>query len=229
MKPIRLVSFPAALALLACLAPGARGQTVVLDHGTFRLSIAGREVGRDSFDIRRTGSGDEARVFAQGWVELEGRQLTTILETSGAHAFTAYQATISGAERAEIRARLNGPRLEMTVVSPAGERTRELRARDGAVLLEQNVPHHYYFVGALAREGASLPVMVPRVDDQAVAAVQSIVRESVTVAGRQLDARRLGLSSGGVETRMWIDAEGRVLRVEIPSTGFLAERLAPPQ
>jgi hypothetical protein len=229
MKPIRIRPVPIALALLACLAPASRGQTVVIDQGTFRLSMAGREIGLDSFDIRRSGSGDEARIFAQGWTELDGRRLSSIVEVSGAHSFTAYQATFTGTESAEIRARVNGTRLEVTVVSPVGEQTREFRARDGAVLIEEHVPHHYYFVGVLARPGSALPVIVPRVNDQAVAQIQSAVDESVTVGGQRIEATRLALSIGGVEHRLWIDAQGRVLRLEIPSTGFLAERLGPPR
>lgn len=220
------------LSLVLLLVPAAgapvAAQTVVVDQGAFRLSVAGREVGRDSFDIRRSGSGEDARIFAQGWSELDGRSLTSILETDGAHVLAAYQVTVGGAESAEIRARVSGSRLEMTVLSAAGERTRELRARDGLVLLEEGLPHQHYFLGALAAAGSSLPVVVPRTNTQTEVQVQGMVSDPVTVGGQRLEARRLDLSVGGVERRVWIDGEGRVLRVETPSTGFVAERLRPP-
>jgi hypothetical protein len=50
----------------------------------------------------------------------------------------------------------------------------------------------------------------------------------LTLAGRATEAVQLSLLLGGVERRVWIDRAGKVLRVEIPSTGLIAERLRPP-
>jgi hypothetical protein len=231
MNAIRKVRFSAAalgLAAAAALAPGASAQSVLIDQGTFRLSLAGREIGRDSFNIQRTGAGEDARIFVRGWVDVDRRRIESVVETTAGYGLTLYQAKITGAETADVMASVAGRRLETTVRSPAGEQIREARAREGAVVLEENVPHHYFFVGVLAREGGTLPVIVPRADPQASVEVQSIRSESVSVGGQQIDARRLTLSVGGVERRVWVDAQGRVLRVEIPSTGFLAERLRAP-
>jgi hypothetical protein len=211
----------------ACTAHSVSAQTV-LDQGTFRLTMAGREVGRDSFNILRHGSGDDARILAQGWVDLDQRRISSIVETTGGYGLTRYQATVSGSGSADtIKVQVSGRRLELTVRSPAGERMREARAPQGGVLLEENVPHQYYFVGVLAREGASIPVIAPGGDAGGIQ-VQSLTRETVTIGGQPVDATRLGLSADGVERRLWIDAQGRVLRLEIPSTGFLAERLRAP-
>jgi hypothetical protein len=211
----------------ASLAPGVGAQTVI-DQGTFRLTLSGREVGRDSFNILRHGSGDDARILAQGWVDLDQRRIVSIVETTGGYGLTRYQATVSGGGSADtIKVQVSGRRLELTVRSPAGERMREARAPAGGVLLEENVPHQYYFVGVLAREGASIPVIAPAGDAGGLQ-VQSLTRETVTIGGQPVEATRLGLSADGVERRLWIDAQGRVLRLEIPSTGFLAERLRAP-
>ena len=218
---------PALALAVICLARSASAQTVI-DQGTFRLSVAGRDVGRDSFNILRSGSGDDARILAQGWVDLEQRRINSIVETTAGYGLTRYQATVSGAGIADtIKVQVSGRRLELTVRSPAGERMREARAPAGAVLLEENVVHQYYFVGVLAREGASIPVIAPGGDTGGLE-VQALTRETVTIGGQQVEATRLGLSANGVERRLWIDAQGRVLRLEIPSTGFLAERLRAP-
>ena len=214
------------LVAAALLASAASAQTTLIDRGAFRLSVAGREIGRDSFQIGRAGA--DGRVVAQGWVELEDRRLVTVLETSAAHTLLSYQATVSGGEAARYGATVSARRLYLTTVSPAGEQTREARYREGAVVLEQSVAHHYYFAGKLAREGAVLPVIVPRPLEQPGFDVGPTVSERVRVGGQEVDARRLSLSARGEERRVWLDAQGRVLRVEIPSTGFLAERLRPP-
>jgi len=215
------------LAALLSVSGRAAAQGEVLDAGTFRLLLQGREVGTDSFTIRRTGNGGEARIFAQGESSFQGRRLSTIVETDAHFGFTQYQARISGSETALIDAR-RAQRLEVSVRSAAGERTRELRLREGAVVVEENVPHLYYFIGQLDRVGAVIPVISPQGNDQAQMSVLAISSETVSVGGRSLDARMLRLSLDGVERRVWVDAQGRVLRVEVPSTGYVAERLRPP-
>jgi hypothetical protein len=231
MKPtVRSRIAPALLALVAALGSvcPASAQTVLIDAGSFRLSVGGREVGRDSFNIRRTVVGAETRILAQGWVDVDQRRINSLLETNSGYGLTRYQSTVSGSESAAFSATVNGRRMETAVRSPAGEQAREARAREGAVLLEENVAHHYFFLGALAKEGGRLPVIVPRADEQAEFDVGAITPERLTVGGREIDARRLQISSNGIERLIWVDAEGRLLRVEIPSTGFLAERLKAP-
>jgi hypothetical protein len=231
MKPtVRRRIAPALLALAAALgsARAASAQSVLIDAGSFRLSVGGREVGRDSFNIRRTGAGAETRILAQGWVDVNSRRINSLLETNAAYGFTRYQATVSGSESAEFSASINGRRMEVAVRTPAGEQAREARAREGAVLLEENVAHHYFFLGALAKEGSRLPVIVPRAEEQADFEIGAITSERLTVGGQQIDAKRLQITSNGLERLIWVDAQGRVLRVEIPSTGFLAERLKAP-
>jgi len=215
------------LAALLSVSGRAAAQGEVLDAGTFRLLLQGREVGSDSFTIRRTGTGGDARIFAQGETSFQDRRLSTIVETDANFGFTQYQARISGSETALIDAR-RAQRLEVSVRSAAGERTRELRLREGAVVVEEHVPHLYYFIGQLDRVGAVIPVIAPQGNDQAQMSVLGVSSETVSVGGRSLDARVLRLSLDGVERRVWVDARGRVLRVEIPSTGYVAERLRPP-
>jgi hypothetical protein len=231
MKPIPGKRIAAALLALASALASARGtsaQTVLIDAGSFRLSVAGREMGRDSFSIRRTGAGEETRILAQGWIDVNSRKISSMLETNGAYGLIRYQATVSGSEDARFQATVTGRRMEMAVRSQAGEQTREARAREGAVVLEENVAHHYFFLGALAREGARLPVIVPRVDEQADIQVGTITTERLAVGGQEVDAKRVQLTANGIERLIWVDAQGRLLRVEIPSTGFLAERLRAP-
>jgi hypothetical protein len=225
LQPHRTLPLLLAVAWTLGCARWAYAQTVLIDAGSFRLSVGGREVGRDSFNIRRTGAGTETRILAQGWIDVDQRRISSLLETTGGFGLTRYQANVTGAESSEFHATVNGRRLLLGARSSAGEQAREARAREGAVLLEENVAHHYFFLGALAREGGRLPVIVPRVDEQADFVVGSITPERVTVGGQEIAARRVQVMAEGRERLVWVDAEGRVLRVEIPSTGFLAERL----
>lgn len=234
MNRFRLLSgfLPAVgLAAVSWPATEAVAQSALLDEGAFGLTVQGQEAGRETFSIRRTGSGADARILASGQVAFGGRRVDpVILETTASFQFLRYQARISGDQAAEVQV-TGGQRLEVRVVSAAGERARELRVREGAVLLEEDVAFLHYFLGTLDQQGAVLPVIIPRGNnDQARLEVLSVARESVAVGGQQVAARLLRLSLDGVERRVWVEdrVERRLLRVEIPSTGYVAERLRPP-
>src|SRR5688572_12516627 len=127
MNAIRKARFSAAalgLAAVAALARGASAQSVLIDQGTFRLSLAGREIGRDSFNIQRSGVGEDARIFVRGWVEVDRRRIESVVETTAGYGLALYQAKITGAETADVMASVTGRRLETTVRSPAGEQIR---------------------------------------------------------------------------------------------------------
>jgi hypothetical protein len=211
----------------------AAGQSVLIDRGTFRLTRDGQEVGFDSFSVLRTGTGETSKILVDGDVLLDGRRIKSIVETSGQYGFLAYQANISGQETAKVTVEPRGRRLEVRVQSASGEQARELRAREGAVVMEEGVSHHYYFLGALyaagsVREGAVLPVILARGDDQALLELLTAESTSLTVGGRSIEGWQLSLTMGGVARKLWIDRSGKVLRVEIPTTGLVAERLRPP-
>jgi hypothetical protein len=215
------------------VASGAAGQSVLIDRGTFRLTRGGQEVGQDSFSVLKTGTGATSKILVDGDVLLDGKRIKSIVETSGEHGFLGYQANISGQETAKVTVEPRGRRLEVRVQSASGEQARELRAREGAVVMEEGVAHHYFFLGAMyaagtVREGAVLPVILARGNDQALLELSTATSASVMVGGRSIEGWQLSLTMGGVERRVWIDRSGKVLRVEVPSTGLVAERLRPP-
>ena len=79
----------------------------VVDEGTFILRENGREVGREVFAIRRSGTGPGAVVVAQGRVDLgESDDLVTQLEVSGEGFRPAtYAVQVEGTEPQRIAGR----------------------------------------------------------------------------------------------------------------------------
>ena len=122
-----------------------------------------------------------------------------------------------------------GNRFVALIRTTAGEQEREFRAREGAVLLEENVAHQYYFAVSLADEpGEGVPVVDPRGSDQPRLEVVSASAEALRVGAQTVEARHIRMTLSGVERSVWVDRDGRVLRVEVPSTGYRAERTEPP-
>jgi len=225
--------FGATSALLLALASSPVGaQTTVVDEGTFVLRENGREVGREVFAIRRSGTGPGAVVIAQGRVDLgEADDLVTSLEVSGEGFRPAtYAVQVEGAEPQRIAGRVAGGRFSARIISPAGEMMREYLAGEGAVIVDEGVAHQYYFIAQqLGESSFTVPLIIPRQSRQVSASVSVGAAESLTIGGQQIAARRLEVRPTGLPDRtVWVDAQGRVLRLEIPDRGMSAERVAVP-
>jgi len=220
---------PALLLVLALLvtASSATAQNVVVDEGTFRILRDGRAIGTETFAIRRVGQGTEARVIANADIELElaedTERIKPLLQAGSDLSLSAYQLEVSGREPLEIAVTSSDRRLLARTRSPAGEQEREFRATPGGVLLEQGVAHQYWFLSQL-EEGTAVTVLVPRASAQDRIEVRSVHPETVTVAGAQVLARHVTFATNRAVHEVWYDADGRVLRVRVPETGFAAER-----
>ena len=210
----------------------ASAQTLVLDEGQFTLRTNGREVGREVFAIRQTGTGPAAVVIAQGRVELtDADNLQTSLETSGpALRPAAYQISVEGDEPQKIAGRIAGGRFSARIVSPAGEMMREYLAGDGAVIVDDGVAHQLFFLARrLDQAPFSVPIIIPRRSRQLSASVSAATQDAVTIAGQRVNARRFTVEPASGDTRrVWVDDEGRVLRVEVPARDLVAERTSVP-
>ena len=107
---------------------------------------------------------------------------------------------------------------------------REYLVSDGALLLDDGVAHHYYFVAQRFASGnTSTPIVVPRESKQMQARIASAGEESITAGGQTVRARKLTVTAGSGDTRhVWVDAQNRVLKVEVPAKNYVAVRTALP-
>jgi hypothetical protein len=96
------------------------------------------------------------------------------------------------------------------------------------VILEPGLLHQLFFLPLGARNG-SLQVLEP-----GAAHVSNVVLtlkglDNIRVGGKPLTATRYSLAGLAAETDFWIDAQGRLLRVDVPSQGLSATREEPPR
>ncbi|HSJ14987.1 MAG TPA: hypothetical protein VK939_11260 [Longimicrobiales bacterium] len=223
------------LAASATLAGSARAQTQTLDEGTFRILIEGAEVGMETFAIRQNGVGADAVVIAHGRIVLDagrgGQEVQANVQLAGGSLRPAlYDVEVRGGDAQRINARVSGSRVSARISSPAGENMREYLVSEGAVLVDEGVAHHYFFLLRRAPEGGSVPVVVPRISRQVSTRVERGAAEETTVAGARLAATRYHVQPAGSvpEAHVWADAEGRILRVEVPGKNYVAVRTARP-
>lgn len=221
------------LLLLVLAAPlGAQG--TVVDQGTFRVTVGGQTAGTEEFVIRQSGSGTGSDVTATGRVEvtLPGGtlQLVPRLRARGLDASpVSYQVDVGGDSPRRILGQVGAGRFSARIVSTSGEQLREYVASDRALILDDAVAHHYYFLAQRQRSGA-VPVIVPRENRQVVAVVSSLGEERVDVGGTAASLFHLVVQvPGSSERHVWVDALSRVIRVRIPATGYEATRTELPR
>lgn len=231
-RKFRFATLPlCGIALLTAAAPGlAQAGT---DEGEFKISVAGRQAGEEQFTIREAGSGSGAETIATGKVRLllpSGTiELTPRLRASGIGADpVAYEVAVEGTSPRKIVGTIGGGRFSAKIVSPSGEQLREYVASSGALVLDDGVAHHYYFLARRLREG-TVPVIIPRENRQVMATVRNAGEEQIRIGGAAVSSYHLVVQpQGGDERHVWVDVLNRVLKVEIPAREYLAVRTALP-
>jgi hypothetical protein len=230
---MRLGTMVMTAVLAAATALPAAAQTVRIDEGTFRILVGGREVGSETFAIRQNGTGADAVIIAQGRVTLEqngASEVVASVQLAGAGLRpVAYDLELRGGDARRIHGSVTGRRASARIAA-GSETFREYLVTEGAVVLDDGVAHHYYFVAQRAAAGAAtVPIMVPRESRQVQATIVMDAEESVSAGGTTTRARRMTVQPDGGDVRhVWIDDQGRVLRVEVPARNLVAVRTALP-
>jgi hypothetical protein len=210
---------------LATAAQGVR----VLDKGTFTITINGVRAGREDFTISSTPGGDGAEFLSHARVSMGDRRLNPKLMTDSAGRPSRYEIDVraSGGGERWMGSIVRG-RVAAKMETVSGIKEREYLAADGALLLDDEVYHQYYFV-ALRADRVTVPVVIPRRNVQLILRASPPAADKVTIGQVTLEARRVVLTEpGGVTREVWTDATGRLLKVSIPSKGIVALRDDPP-
>lgn len=217
-----------ALLVVGAAAP-ALAQGVVVDQGQFAIRVDGQAVGTEDFVIRRASLGLNAAFFANGVVRLttpdatsEVRPLLRADPPDG--QAESYQVQVTGDGAMELRLAKSGRRYVATIRSAIGAEDREFQARPDTRVLDLDVAHHHYFLRDL-RVDRTAPVLEPRSRGQYTLTATGRVDVELRMGPNVVQARRVEfVADGDADRTVWYDRQGRVLRVEIPSLSYVAER-----
>ena len=242
-----LWTFDSMFLVLACglnvggstlLAAEAGAQAVDVDEGTFIVEVGGRAVGTETFRIRRSGFGDNARTIAQGTLDIveDGSRQTiqSLLGAIGGGMFLdAYQVKVSPPSELSIRLERRGSRMISETSSRSGVEEREYRRalpQTPTVVLDRFFAHHYFFIARYQTPSEfHLSAILPRPGGQSNGTLRMAEVETLTLGGQTtIQAQRLELRIDGFVHDIWLDAQNRVLRVQIPSLDYVAVRQDPP-
>jgi hypothetical protein len=110
------------------------------------------------------------------------------------------------------------------IFSERGQAAKEFVVSVGAMVLDDDVFNQYYFVAKRAGEG-SIPVIIPQRNAQSTVTVARAGTERIDIGNAQVEAQKLSVTeASGPARELWVDSQGRVLKVAIPSRGIVAVR-----
>lgn len=216
---------------LAVAATNLQGQAVrTEDKGSFTITINGTRAGREEFTISSTPVPSGTEFVSHAAVSYGDRRLRPRLRSDSAGRPSLYEIDVRGTSGATERwmGGIVRGRVTAKMETARGTSEREYVVAEGALLLDDEVYHQYYFVLQRASKG-SVPIVIPRRNAQMTLTVGAGSAEKVTVGGVELAAMHHVLTEPAGTTReVWVDATGRVLKVTIPSKGIVVLRDDPP-
>jgi hypothetical protein len=226
---IRRASIPVlALAAATLASPRVAAQVVPVDDGVFVLYRNDTVLGEERVTLHRMGLGQDARFIGQSEVRLgDGTEMRPRLEAALDMRPTTYQNKFTGPETGEVMLSRAGRRLVARVQTASGEAQREFRATGTTLILEPEVVLLYYFLRPwVDSPGAELTVLDPRAGAQQRFTLSAQGSEELRIGRFTVMTTRIRLQAGSDLRDIWFDDEGRVIRVQVPATGFRAERQA---
>jgi hypothetical protein len=219
---LRLVGSALSL-MLSGLAPSmlpAQGR--IIDEGTF--SVMRRGVAQtENFRIARVENG---LIKATAQVVAGTQRVTSILTVDSVGTPLAYDVSVTegGAKSVSVKALAGGARFVAKTNDQHGDESmREYPIVAGqSVLIETGLLHQLYF--AAQHKPGSIQVIDPRGGRVTPSTLSAMGMEPIDAGGKSVTGTHYSLVSAGVRRDFWVDSQGRLLRVEIPSDQLVAAR-----
>lgn len=223
MRPLLLI---AALALPTTRAP----LSDLVDEGSFVLYLDGKRVGREQFSIRRSPAAAGV-IVARSTITFDGRRIESMVrtDTAGQPLEFSVEDFQDGRLESRVTGGLVGTRFVQRTSVGSAQTEKELRLAPGTVMADRESVYQYYFV-TRARSDARIQLLFPRrLQRDSVSITVRSENQDVELGNGKVVARHLIVTdAAGIATDVWLDAQGRVLRVAVQSRGFVAVRDAPP-
>jgi hypothetical protein len=204
----------------------ADAQRRTVDQGSFTITRNNQRIGREDFSIVEDASAGQSSFLAQATVEYRDRglRLQPALTANAAGASTQYEIAVRGGPIQKWSGTIDRNRVSAFVATDRGQSAKEFVVSVGALVLDDDVFHQYYFVAKRAGAGP-VQVIVPQRNTQTTVTVTTQGTERIELGMSQTDAQKLVISESSGGTReVWVDTQGRVLKVAIPSRGIVATR-----
>ena len=205
-------------------------QTTPVDQGTFTITRAGAPYGTEAFLIIRQPGANGAAYTLSATRSLEGRTIRSSLKTDSLGGPITYMRQEIGASPGTLTASGNNAGRLTVNVGEGGERSsKDYLLSSGTLLLEEDLVHQLYFV-CLDGRPRSIAYVSPDSRTASTGALTAVGEEEVELGTRaRVAARHFAFGSGAARRDIWIDSNGRLLRISIPGRQIEAVRSEPPR
>ena len=198
----------------------------VKDRGVFVLSLAGKQIGTETFEVRSSKGQIEAEAKVELRVEQGGK--TAEFKTSAKLVLTpdlqaqTYQWSQKGAQSSQLEMDLRGASTSIRYKTISGENdTREFQLPRDVIILDNNVIHHYQLALARFRQaGGGKQAFSAFIPQQALPGnliVEEKEKAETDVGGRQEKLRHLVVTTDNAQIDLWADDHDRLQKISIPA------------
>ena len=197
-----------------------RSDTLEVARESFRLTLGRLSRGETGWSLATTIRYDRARPVIV---------LAPILEVNGDTMPVTLQYDVADPRQpSRVLGQLGRGRFTVRYVTRETERAREFPTGNRTVVLDDSVFALYLFAGWVATSASTeLTAILPRSLRRETVHVQDHGVTSTTLNRNPAQLRHITVTrEGGEAVHLWLDAAGRLMRVEIPSQRLTAERLA---
>lgn len=203
------------------------------DRGVFIVSLAGKRIGSESFEISAAADHLEAKAKIEMRVEQEGK--TFEFKTSPKLALNAalqpltYAWSQKGAQTSQLEIDFQTSPAKTRYKTVTGEEDqRDFELSKDVVILDDNVFHHYQLiVYRYLRAGGgkqTYPAFVPQEALPGALDVQDAGTESEEIGTHKQMLHHLVFSTELKKIDLWADEQGRVQRISISDAQLEAVR-----
>lgn len=188
------------LSLLILLAP------VKVESARFNITQDGKRIGTEDFSIKQTPEG----FLVEGRTSIGSMSISSRMELNDKLVPTSYEYTNP---KGAIRVKITSPISELQSIAGGETSSADFRFPAEGAILDNNFFHHYLILMYRVHSGqSSFSVFVP----QDTRLGQASVRNT---GGGVYD-----LEVGDVKLRATTDADGRLMKLEVPNAKVVVER-----
>ena len=217
--------------MIALAGDSAAQASRITDEASFTININGRTAGRENFRIMQTTRGEAVEYRARADVTYGDRKITPELVTNPEGGLVTYDVTTRSGGASESWNGGMTPRgiVSAKIASGRGSSVREFRVPAGALLLDDEIIHHHWFLAQKASAGQMAAVVPRRGNVHVSITVSTVGPETLQIGNHDLASTHLRATTDGGEIHdIWVDKSGRLLKVALPARNLVAVRDDPP-
>ncbi len=209
------------------------GKSSEAARGAFRILVEGKEIGREEYEIERLAN--EVRARARLVLEAGGQKVeeTASLALSPTYEPRSYEWKREKPAGQFLRVRFEGPKAsqEFSLGGSETEQREFLFENTEVTILDNNFFHHYLF---LVRRydfthGGPQPlrIFIPQEALPALVTLDNRPAEGAPPAPAEAKLRQLRMTTEDNEIWLWVDENGELVRLSVPSAKVEVVRVQP--